>query len=551
MTSTLTDAQWDSIRRDSRFRESDLLGERRLTARRLGGWPIAAAVAGLFLWAGQAAAQTAPKVISVSVDGSPSNGETYGFGERIDVLVYFDQAVRVDGGTPPQVALQIGGETRYASYWYYGPYVHFAYIVTAEDRDTDGISIPANALTSNGPSILLASDTSVAADLSHEAVAADPNHKVDGGIVSVPIVENVFFQSSSQRGDTYGLGETIEVGVHFDKAVTVTGDPVIGIRVGTETRVSTSWFHGRQYGSLGSKITFYYTVQAEDLDSDGVRIPANALSVSGGSIALEDHPDVPADLSHEAVADDPDHKVDGSLGPRVTGVSFLGSPDSGDTYGLGEPIQVLVEFDESVTLDQRVRLGVAIGTRTRQARGTSLRGESLTFEYLVQAADLDGDGTSIPSDAFTLNGASVNADLGHEAVAPDPGRKVDGSIAVAPKIASISFGSRPRRAGDGNGFPVYGDTYGLGEAIGVSVNFDKPVRATGNVQVGLDIGESVRQASYAGNSSFSFYRSISFDYVVQPGDADSDGISIAANALTLNGGAISHARRHASHSPPN
>ena len=455
------------------------------------------------------------------------------------MLVYFDQAVRVDGGTLPQVALQIGGETRYASYWYYGPYVHFAYIVTAEDKDTDGISVPANALTSNGPSILLASDTSVAADLSHEAVAAGPNHKVDGGIVSVPIVETVFFQSSSQRGDTYGLGETIEIGVHFDKAVAVTGEPVIGIRVGTETRVSTSWFHGRQFGSRGSKITFYYTVQAEDLDSDGVRIPANTLSVSGGSIALEDHPGVPADLSHDAVADDPDHKVDGSLGPSVTSVSFVGSPDSGDTYTLGETIQVLVEFNESVTLPGRVRLGLAIGTRTRQAAipvGTFGRVESLTFEYLVQAADLDGDGIGIPADALTLNGGSVTADLSHEAVDADPNRKVNGSIVVTPKVESVTIVSRPRRAGDGNGFPVYGDTYGVGEVIVVRVDFDKPVRTTGKPQVAIVIGGDTRQATYIGGV-FPNSR-IVFDYVVQAGDTDSDGISIPANALTLNGGSI-------------
>ena len=473
------------------------------------------------------------------MDESPSNGDTYGLGERIDVLVYFDQAVRVDGGTPPQVALQIGGETRYASYWYYGPYVHFAYIVTAEDKDTDGISIPANALTSNGPSILLASDTSVAADLSHEAVAAGPNHRVDGGIVSVPIVQTVFFQSGSQRGDVYGPGETIEVGVHFDKAVTVSGEPVIGIQVGTETRPSTSWVHGRQYGSLGSKITFFYTVQAEDFDSDGVSIQANALRVNGGSIALQDHPGFAAELNHEALADDPDHKVDGSLGPKVTGVSFMGSPDSGDTYTLGETIQVLVELDQSVRFDRRTRLALAIGERTRQAalsRAVSTVGTSVTFEYLVQSADVDADGISISADAMTLNGASVTADLSHEAVAADPRRKVDGSIAVAPKIASVSIASRPRRAGDGNGFPVYGDTYALGEAIQIRVEFDKPVRATGKVQLGIAIGRSLRHATYRGR--FSPYRGVSFDYVVQPGDVDSDGIAIPENALTLNGGTI-------------
>ena len=711
----------------------------------LDGWAIAVAAVGLLAWTGEAAAQTAPKITSISVDDAPSSVDVYGFGERIDVLVYFDQDVRVEGNSP-QVALQIGTETRYASYWYYGPYVHFAYIVTDEDRDSDGISIPANALSSGGPSIVLASDTSVAADLGHEAVAADPNHKVDGSIVSVPTVEAVAFQSDPGRGDTFGVGEAIEVGlsfdkslanalsvvggeitlrhhpdiaaelgheavpddptrkvdgslaalavsidfwdepsngdtyefgervaidvvfdqeatvsplstgpqsqtrltlevgtrtrqatlwgagggrmyfvylvaredvdmdgiripanalklngasisleggavinvdpttdavvgdpnhkvdggivstprvetvyfqgspengdtyalgegvgvgVNFDKAVVLTGEPEMAIQVGERTRRTSDAHHGASLGSLGSKINYGYTVRADDVDTDGVSIPANALTLNGGAITLLGHPDIAAELNHEAVADDPTRKVDGSLGPKVTGVSFLGSPDNGDTYTLGETIQVLVEFDQSVRFDFRTRLALGIGEGTRQAAFSRSRpsfGTSVTFEYLVQAADLDGDGTSIPANAMTLNGGSVTANLSHEAVAADGDRKVDGSIAVAPKIASVSVASRPRRAGDGNGFPVYGDTYALGEAIQIWVEFDKPVRATGKVQLGIAIGRSLRHATYRSRSSP--YRGVSFDYVVQPGDVDSDGIAIPENALTLNGGTI-------------
>ena len=516
---------------------------RRLVLRRQRGWTLAAAVAGLFVWTGEATAQTAPTVTSASFTDSPVSGDTYGFAARIQARVDFDQDVVVGGS--PRLALEVGSRTRHASYYYYsGASIFFVYLVQAEDMDSDGIGIPANALSLNG-AITLASDRSVSAALEHGAVAGGNGRKVDGSAVAAPQIVSWYFQQSPRIGDTYGAGEEIYAAFEFDRSVTVTGEPRLPIQVGARRRETTRWAHGPNSGfadPLGTKLRLFYTVQEEDLDRDGISFPANSLTVVGGSVTLVDRPDIPADLSHGAVADDPARKVDGSLKAGITSVSFVDGPESGDTYTLGETIQLLVEFDESVTLDQRVRLGVAIGTRTRQAsiaRGTSLRGESLTFEYLVQAADLDGDGTSIPSDAFTLNGASVNADLSHEAVAPDPSRKVDGSIAVVPKIASVSIRSRPRRAGDGNGFPVLGDTYGVGEAIVVSVDFDKPVRPTGRLpQVAVAIGGSSRQATYSTHSAVGAYRTIAFEYVVQADDMDSDGIGVPANALTLNGGTI-------------
>ena len=505
-------------------------------------WAIGIALGCLSLSAGGAGAQVAPVVTSVSITNSPTSGDTYyGFAARIQARVDFDQDVVVGGS--PRLALEVGSRSRHASYYYYsGASIFFVYLVQAEDMDSDGIGIPANALSLNGASITLASDRSVSAALEHGAVAGGNGRKVDGSAVAAPQVVSWYFQQSPRIGDTYRAGEEIYAAFEFDRAVTVTGEPRLPIQVGAKRRETTRWAHGPTSGfldPLGTKLRLFYTVQEEDLDSDGISFPANSLTVVGGSITLVDRPDIPADLSHGAVADDPARKVDGSLKASITSVSFVEGPAIGDTYTLGETIQVLVEFDESVTLDQRVRLGVAIGTRTRQAliaRGTSIRGESLTFEYLVQAADLDGDGTSIPADALTLNGGSVTADLSHEAVDADPNRKVNGSIVVTPKVESVTITSRPRRAGDGNGFPVYGDTYGVGELIVVRVDFDKPVRTTGKPQVAIVIGGDTRQATYTGRVFP--YRSTFFEYVVQAGDTDSDGISIPANALTLNGGSI-------------
>ena len=475
-----------------------------------------------------------PRVTSIVIDDSPSSGDTFRYGERIDVLVHFDRAVGIDWENPPRVALQIGTRTRYASYWYHGSYIHFTYVVTAEDRDTDGISIPANAMAADGASVFLASDRSVVADLSHEAVAADPQHKVDGSLVRAPGVETIFFQGGSSRGDVYGLGDRIVVGVHFDTSVTVTGEPQLRIQIGEHIRMSTSWV---QNDTHGSKLTFSYTVQADDRDADGASIPANALSVEGGTITLRDRDDLAADLSHPGVDDDPARRVDGSLAPAIERISLVGGPDNGHTYTLGEAIRVLVEFDERVNLDSRLRLAIAVGSRARQAWRTSASyADSFVFEYVVRPADLDSDGVSIPGNSLTLNGAPATLNLDHDAVAADPNHKVDGSVAVAPVVMGVTVNT-PRRYGD-NGVPEYPDTYGVGEEITVSVEFDKSVDVTGaRPEVALAIGERTRPARLLPNRSATG-RFIRFFYVVQSDDMDDDGIAIPANALTLNGGSI-------------
>ena len=92
--------------------------------------------------------------------------------------VEFDSTVAVSG--TPGMALTIGAQTRYAAYSASsGEYAYLIYTVQEDDRDEDGISIPANALILNGGAIT-AADGTTDADLGHEAVAADPTRKVSG-----------------------------------------------------------------------------------------------------------------------------------------------------------------------------------------------------------------------------------------------------------------------------------------------------------------------------------------------------------------------------------
>ena len=485
---------------------------------------------------------TPPAVESVSFNG-PASGDTYEFGESIRVQVNFDRAVTVTGR--PQVALTIGSHTRQATYIFNDGTgdLYFDYTVQAADRDADGISIATNSLALNGGTIKAAADRTTDAVLTHDAVAADSDHKVDGSRVTPPAVESVFFSRGLASGDTYEFGESIRVQVNFDRAVTVTGTPQVALTIGTQTRHAT-FTGGGGFGDGRGYLRFSYTVQAADLDMDGISIATNSLALNGGTIKAAADRTTDAVLTHDAVAADSDHKVDGSrvTPPAVESVFFSRGPASGDTYEFGESIRVQVNFDRAVTVTGTPQVTLTIGTQTRHATyiddGSSAYPR---FSYIVQAADLDTDGISIATNSLALNGGTIKAAadgttdavLTHDAVAADLDHKVDGSQVTAPKVR-FGLGSRETEI-----------TYELGDRIVAFAEFDKPVTITGTPQVALTIGSQTRQAIYDSQLSDqyhdldSYYSSLYFFvYTVQAADRDTDGISIAANALTLNGGTI-------------
>ena len=481
-----------------------------------------------------------PVVRSVSMS-PPARGDTYELGETIGVFVFFDKAVTVSGDAA-HVALNIGGRMRYATVWagvagwplqprY--PAV-FNYTVQKRDRDRNGISIPVNALVLNGGTIT-AADGVTEADLTHAAIPGERGWKVDGRLVRPAAVQGVSFVSSSAGDNEYELGETVEVKVDFDGGVQSTGTPRLALTIGTETRYATIYGLSDHFSlySLHSSLRFKYAVQAADRDDDGISIPANALALNGGTITAADGV-TDADLTHAAVAER-GPRMNGSLisPSAVTRIYFISYFGTDDTYELGETIEVRVEFDRAVTATGDPQAALTIGSETRYADLSARGSQNLWFEYKVQEGDHDEDGISIPANALALNGGTItaadgvtDADLTHAAVA-ERGPKVNGSLISPPAVRRIYL------------IPYSGrDTYELGETLDVQVEFDRAVTTTGNPRAALTIGSKVRYAdlSVRGGS-----HDLRFEYKVQEGDHDEDGISIPANALVLNGGTIKHA----------
>ena len=98
--------------------------------------------------------------------------------------------------------------------------------------------------------------------------------------------------------------------------------------------------------------------------------------------------------------------------------------------------------------------------------------------------------------------------------------------ATAPTISSVAVTSDPD-----NGI------YGIDDTIEVTVTFSEDVTVTGAPLLELDIGGSAKTAGYESTSG----NTVVFSYTVVENDSDTDGISIGANGLTLNGGSISDA----------
>ena len=121
---------------------------------------------------------TPPAVSSLAITSNPGADQTYAAEDIIEVTMTFEETVEVEG--TPQLRLRVGTRTRTAGYdsGTGTAALVFGYEVADGDEDTGGVSIEAGRIALNGGTIK--DEAENAADLDHEAVAAQSGHKVDG-----------------------------------------------------------------------------------------------------------------------------------------------------------------------------------------------------------------------------------------------------------------------------------------------------------------------------------------------------------------------------------
>ena len=464
-----------------------------------------------------------PRVTDVRLASQPDRRGTYKVGDRIEVLVAFNEDVVVPAGEEPMLALSIGSRTVYAVYQppeAATDTLLFRYDVVHGDLDENGVSVGPIAEALAGGLIRDPSD-----NVAVREFAARPDqagHRVDG---VMPEVTSLAIVSGPGADGIYAFGDDVEVRVEFSEPAVAAHDPDLVLELNFDGSTPRARLAA---GDGTASWLFRYRVQQDDYANDGIAVRRGALD--GGSaedLAGNRADPIPPDLELDR---DPAHRVD-ARATRPASVAIVSDPGVDRTYAVGDAIEVEVAFEEEVRVSGAPELILSIGSaeeepqQRRRAALVRQRPTLLAFRYTIRQGDLDEDGVSVAEDA--LVGGRIVDLHGHEARAlvplpADRDHMVDG---IAAEVAGIEIVSTPGSGG----------VYGLGQPIEFAVAFSDAVHVTDVLTLVMQIGEHTRHAALVDGSGT---RSLLFRYVVQDDDRDDDGISVRSHALSCAGDAF-------------
>ena len=151
-------------------------------------------------------------------------------------------------------------------------------------------------------------------DLGHtETLTSAATATVGAAATGPPTVTDVAVTSTPASGTTYYLaGEVIEFTVTFSAPVTVTATPKFAFRLGAATRQAAY-----ASGSDSVALVFARTVQAGEVDRNGISWNALALALDGGTIT-QTGATTAARLTHAAQAPLEGHRVDAAPPMQVS-----------------------------------------------------------------------------------------------------------------------------------------------------------------------------------------------------------------------------------------
>ena len=283
-------------------------------------------------------------------------------------------------------------------------------------------------------------------------------------------------------------------------------DSTLGLTIGSTSRSAA-------YASKATNsVTYSYTIQAGDTDTDGIAV---------GSLTLN------TTTIRDAAANDANVTLSGHL-PATTGilvdttaptVSGNISVPSDGSYKAGQALSFTVTFSENLTVTGTdSTLGLTIGSTSRSAAFASKTANSVTYSYTVQAGDTDTDGIAVGS--LTLNTTTIR-----DAAANDANVALSGHL---PATTGILVDTTAPTVSGNISVPSDG-SYKAGQALSFTVTFSENVTVTGtDSTLGLTMGSTSREATYLSKAA----NSITYRYTVQAGDTDTDGITVGS--LTLN-----------------
>ncbi|MFU8814966.1 MAG: Ig-like domain-containing protein [Pseudomonadales bacterium] len=302
------------------------------------------------------------------------------------------------------------------------------------------------------------------------------------------------------------------------------------------------------------RITSGAIAEAIDENSGAGQVIYTATATGDGSVtwSLADGGDaarltIDADSGAVTLIDDPDYETKPSYAFTVVATDAAGNRSS---QAVSLAINNLDEVPPTITsgatadaIDESGGAGQVVYTVTSTDDGDISTG-STTY----------GLGAGGDADRF-----SIDADSGAVTLVDDPDYETQSSyrftvvatdaagnsseqtvtLAILPEPRTVSSVELTDAVGARNGILNAGDTVVVTVTMSHAIDVDT---AEGTPRIALDIGGSTVYADYASGSGST---RLIFEYTVREGDNDSDGISIPAQALEANGGALTDAAGNA------
>ena len=377
---------------------------------------------------------------------------------------------------------------------------------------------------------------------------------------TTPTVSTVAITSNPGTDETYALGDTIEVGLTFSEAVTVTGAPYLLIDVGGTNRRAD--YHS---GTGATQLKFQYTVLAGDDDDDGIAVVENSLTLNGGTIVATDD-STTATLDHAALTTTT-HKVDivvtllsnfGQTG-RTVGIevsadqrlhpfAIIQTGNNPGGYTLTDIVLDVMTPSETLEVQVRVEGHSRLAApKIEEYVPYVLTGSVATAGNQTFSLNSDEVGTLLPNDTYFVriepSGGSgtvkfaennnyavdIKVDEGWDLpfrrlgrVGDTPRIQLNGYQGAAPVLFRAWFSSQPNE----------GDSYAAGENIEVILVFSGYVDlADTSYRLPLRLGSTgdYVEASPVQDAGHRWL----FSYTVQPEDVSSDNVRIANSFLFL------------------
>ena len=479
-------------------------------------------------------------LLSMAVTSTPSlmatgstEADLYGADNMIEFTATFNNEVTVSG--TPEFEFVLGTTNKRATYVRGSDSTElvFSYTVVAADTDSDGISWAANKIVKVSSATIREMGETTDAVITHALQGALSGHKVDGSqagvdrpAVSITAVHAKAAPFIAHPEFRVTLAEAQTAAVTVNLTITQPADTTYiaatqTIEIPANMTSATGKFASSYTGATGGTLTATVVAGTGYMPAES---PANAASVnmvapgkagllgfewSAATYSVTEGDGVNVTVTLRTGANVPGPRETISVYDILTGGALTNPADTATPSASGVPGDYTHTSAEGG--DFSPGDWVADGSVFRATRSHTIQTvEDIAYEgaerfKITLSNDTDDDvGAVVSSKSETI-----------VTIVDDEALKVTG-VAVSST-------------------PSSGSTYGAGETISFTATFRGPVTVTGTPQLPFSLGGVTKQAAYASGSDST---ELALSYTVAAGDNDTDGISWAADSLSLNGGTI-------------